>query len=68
VLWEPTGDEFVINPGEDFTFTFRGSNHVREDWSDIEMGVGVGWVYLGGSNLDQHEVIRNGEVVLSYAE
>ena len=66
VLWEPTGDEFVVNPGEDFTFTFRESEVRREDWTDIKMGVGAGWVYLGGSNFDQHEVIKNGEVVCSY--
>lgn len=65
VLWEPTGDEFAVNPGEDLTFTFRESRHVREDWTDIEMGVGPGWVYLGASNFHQHEVIRNGKVVWS---
>lgn len=66
VLWEPTGDEFVVNPGDAFTFTFRRSKHAREDWTDIEMGVGTGWVYLGGSNFKQHEVTRNGAVVWSY--
>jgi hypothetical protein len=65
VLWEPTGDEFLINPGDDLTFTFRQSEHVREDWTDIEMGVGAGWMYLGGSNFDQQEVIENGEVIWS---
>jgi hypothetical protein len=64
VLWEPTGDEFVINPGDNFTFTFKGTRD-REDWADIAMGVGADGVYLGGENLDQHEVTKNGEVIWS---
>lgn len=65
VLWDPTSDEFMVNPGDALTFTFRRSKHTREDWTDIEMGVGTGWVYLGGSNFEQHEVIKNGEVIWS---
>lgn len=62
VLWEPTGDEFIVETGDRYTFTFEG-RQFRKDWTDIAVGVGPHGLYLGGENLNQRRVTKNGQVV-----